>query len=544
MICESFVGNATLAKTADRAAILVLAVVAIAAALTFRDYGLGWDDYTHSQYGEYLLRLYGSGFADKHALSFVNLYEYGGGFDMAAALLAKTLPFDLFETRRLTGAIVGLIGLFATWRLARRLGGPLAGFSAITLLAACPLYYGHMFINAKDSPFAVAMAVLLLGIVRALDEYPKPDARTVALFGVGLGAAFGTRVLAAVAAPSVAFALLLIVASEARRLGRHRALTHLAQFTGALLPGFALAYLIMGALWPWSIISPLNPLRALFYFDQFFEKPWRELYDGTLFWVPAMPPSYVPHLFFLKLPLVMLILGLIGMAGAITLCMRHKIPSTQRASLLTVALAPLVPILIAMIMRPAFYNGVRHFIFLVPPFAVLGGLAAAWLFEPARDRNVRIASVAMAAAFAVGIAAPVIGMARLHPYQYVYFNPLAGGVAGAKGNYMLDYWGLAFKQAADGLRERLAASDELSRKKRKWIVAICGPQAAAQAELGAQFETTWTEKTADFVLTLDAFYCRRLRAPVLAEVKREGVIFARVYDLRGRLTPNLLRQPP
>ena len=79
---------------------------------TFRDYGLGWDDYTHSQYGELLLALYASGFRDTRALSFVNLYLYGGGFDMAARLLAKILPFDLFETRRLAGAAVGLIGLF------------------------------------------------------------------------------------------------------------------------------------------------------------------------------------------------------------------------------------------------------------------------------------------------------------------------------------------------------------------------------------------------------------------------------------------------
>jgi hypothetical protein len=70
----------------------VLASVAAIAALTFRDYGLGWDDYTHSQYGDLLLALYSSGFGDQRALSFVNLYKYGGGFDMAAALAAKRSP--------------------------------------------------------------------------------------------------------------------------------------------------------------------------------------------------------------------------------------------------------------------------------------------------------------------------------------------------------------------------------------------------------------------------------------------------------------------
>ena len=173
----------------------------VVAALTFRDYGLGWDDYTHSQYGELLLKLYGSGFADTRALSFVNLYKYGGGFDMAAALAAKVLPFGLFETRRLVGAAVGIIGLIATWRIGRRLGGPVAGLVALVLLATCPLYYGHMFINAKDAPFAAAMAVLLLGLVRAFDEYPRAGRAHGRARGVGLGLAFGSRILAGIAAP-------------------------------------------------------------------------------------------------------------------------------------------------------------------------------------------------------------------------------------------------------------------------------------------------------------------------------------------------------
>src|SRR5262249_56197662 len=82
--------------------------------MTFRDYGLGWDDYTHAQYGDLLLKLYGSGFADRRALSFVNLYKYGGGFDMAAPLSPQILTFDIFLNRPVRGAVFRLIGLIAT----------------------------------------------------------------------------------------------------------------------------------------------------------------------------------------------------------------------------------------------------------------------------------------------------------------------------------------------------------------------------------------------------------------------------------------------
>ncbi|HET7849837.1 MAG TPA: glycosyltransferase family 39 protein [Pseudolabrys sp.] len=531
------------AISADRIAFLVFVALAAIAAATFRDYGLGWDDFTHSQYGDLLLKLYGSGFSDTRALSFVNLYKYGGAFDMAAALAAKLLPFGLFETRRLIGAAIGLVGLFATFRLARRLGGPSAGLIALLLLATCPLYYGHMFINAKDAPFAAAMAVMLLGFVRALDTYPHPDARAVALAGIGIGLAFGSRILAVVAAPYVALALLLIVIAERRAVGWRGAAAHFGEFVLTMLPALALGYLMMGLLWPWSIVSPLNPVYATEYFDTFFEKPWKELYEGALISVPDMPATYLPHLFALKIPEIMLVLGSVGTIGSFVAAARPDIAANRRAGFLAVALAALMPVVIAMIARPALYNGLRHFVFVVPPFAALAGVAGAWLFDTAR-RYGKAAPAALAAVFLAGIAMPASDMVRLHPYEYTAFNWSSGGVRAVRDRYMLDYWGLAFKQAADDLRAKLAARRESPPAGRRWVVAICGPQSAAEVELGPQFETTWDEKKADFAMELGTFYCRPLQAPLLVNVEREGVSYARAYDLRGRPTPNLLTVPP
>ena len=528
---------------ADRMAIAVLAAVAILAVFTFRDYGLAWDDYTHSQYGDLLLKLYGSGFDDKRALSFVNLYMYGGGFDMAAALAAKLLPFDLFETRRLMGAIVGIIGLFATWRLGRRLGGPVAGLCAMVLLATCPLYYGHMFINAKDSPFATAMILLLLGAVRAFDEYPNPSRRSMVLIGVAVGAAFGSRILALIAGPYLAAALLLIIVEETRTLGLRATAERLGRFIWMLLPALPLAYLIMGLLWPYSILAPLNPLRAVEYFDKFFEKPWREMFDGNLTSVTQMPPIYVPQLFSLQLPEIMLALGIAGVISALIAIVRCDLPITRRTGLLVVTLAAVLPVSLVLLTHPALYNGVRHFVFLTPAFAVLGGLFAGWVYEHARFRS-RLAARAVALVFIAGVAIPVIGMKRVHPYEYTYFNRLAGGVQSANDNYMLDFWGLAFKQTGTELRTRLARANVQPPKGRKWVVAICGPQSAAQVALGPQFETTYDQKKADFAMALGTYYCRHLRAPILADIERDGVIYGRVYDMRDRAPEKLVTEPP
>lgn len=528
----------------DGLAIATLIAVAAVAALSFRDYGLSWDDFTHAQYGDLLLALYRSGFTDTRALSFVNLYEYGGGFDMAAALAAKVLPFTLFEVRRLVGAAVGLIGLIATWRTGRRIGGPLGGLVALILLATCPLYYGHMFMNPKDAPFAAAMALLLLGLVRAFDEYPRPSRSTIVLFGIALGLTIGSRVIGGLAGLYALAAAVLVVGVEARRIGMRAAAASLRAFVLRLAPGLVLAYIVMAIVWPWGVVSPLNPFRATIYFSHFFEKPWRELFGGALIEVVDMPRLYVPILFTLTMPEIFLALALPGFALALTNASRNDISTPRRATLLLLAVAAILPIAFTVATRPAMYNGIRHFVFVTPPLAALGGYAGARLLGWLRGRG-RTPLVSGAIMLAALAALPVVEFTRLHPYEYTYFNRVAGGVRGAEARYMLDYWGLSFKQASAALLARLAETGEKPPPPdRTWKIAVCGPHPTVAVALGPQFDLTWDPKGADFAMMLGVFYCAAFDAPALFEIRREGVLYARVYDIRGRSFPSLFAMPP
>jgi Dolichyl-phosphate-mannose-protein mannosyltransferase len=531
-------------RTCDDAAMLVLVAVALVAGFTFRDYGLGWDDYTHAEYADLLLKMYGSGFKDTAALSFVNLYMYGGGFDMAAALLHKIIPLGLFETRRLVGAIVGVIGLAAAWRLSRRVGGPLAGLATLLLLALCPTFYGHMFMNPKDSPFAVAMVILMLGLVRLAEEYPYPSPRTVLIVGLGVGLSIGSRILGCLALLYALVGFVPMLIDEVRTHGPRETARRFVQMAYALLPGLILGYLVMGLIWPWSITGADHPFMAATYFSHFFEKPWKEMFDGAIVSVPDMPWSYLPTLFALQLPEILLALATASIVASIASLPRGDVPARRKTILLMLTLAALLPLAIAMVMRPALYNGIRHFIFVIPPMTVLAGLAFArgmeWLGE-----NRRSWQPAALIVFAFGLSLPLGEMIRLHPYQYTHFNHIAGTVRGADDRYMLDYWGLAFKQASDGLREQLDERHETPPPGHKWNVAVCGPHRGAQVALGPDFTIGWDSHVADFAMTLGEFYCKGLiSAPIMVEIKRDDVVFARVYDIRGRSISSLLSVPP
>jgi hypothetical protein len=532
----------SLEQICDDLAWVALGVVAVVAGMTFQDYGLGWDDYTHAEYADLLLKMYGSGFKDTGALSFANLYMYGGGFDMAAALLHKILPLELFESRRLLGAIVGVIGLGVSWRLARRIGGPIAGLAALLLLALCPTYYGHMFMNPKDAPFAVAMIILMLGLVQLAQEYPKPSVHTVLIVGVGAGLSIGSRILGGLALIYGLIGFMPLVIADVRAVGAREATKRFAHVCHVLLPGLLLGYLIMGLIWPWSVIEVANPFRALTYFSIFFEKPWKEMFDGALVSVPDMPWSYLPTLFALQLPEVLIALLAVGVGGTAVALVRREVPADRKTILLMLTLAALLPLVIAIVKRPALYNGIRHFVFVVPPMAVLGGVAFGWLVQWLRNYG-RAAQGAFAGLFVIGLGLTLSEMIRLHPYQYTHFNHIAGTVRAADTQFMLDYWGLAFKQASDELQDLLDERDEEPPKGRKWKVAVCGPQRPAQVALGQDFTIGWDSKAADFAMTLGEFYCKGLNAPVLVEIKRDDVVFARVYDIRGRNISDLLSIP-
>ena len=107
---------------------------------------------------------------------------------------------------------------------------------------------------------------------------------------------------------------------------------------------------------------------------------------------------------------------------------------------------------------------------------VLAGVAFTWLMNWLREHH-RSWQPAAVAVFSFGLLLPLGEMIRLHPYQYTHFNHIAGTVRAADDLYMLDYWGLALKQASDSLREELVERQEFPPRGRKWKVAVCGRSA-------------------------------------------------------------------
>src|SRR6266478_7715053 len=68
----------------DRLSFGIIVPGAVLALLTFRDYGVTWDEDAHNWYGNFVLAYYLSFFNDTSALHMRVLYNYGTAFDTLA----------------------------------------------------------------------------------------------------------------------------------------------------------------------------------------------------------------------------------------------------------------------------------------------------------------------------------------------------------------------------------------------------------------------------------------------------------------------------
>ncbi len=254
--------------------------------LTFRDYGLGWDDYTHSQYGELLLTLYGSGFTERprallrQSLHLWRRLRHGGG--------ALSPKFCRSICSRRAGSSARSSALSASSQpggSAAVSADQSAGLIALVLLATCPLFDGHMFINAKDAPFATAMIVLLLAHrAGARRISARPRARTVALFGVGArtGVWFAHPCRGVAHRAVRALGMIVIRRKPHSRYRAAAANAHVRNSSGPCCRRWRSAICIMGLLWPWSFVTPLNPLARQRIFLQVLRKAVARIVRGQI----------------------------------------------------------------------------------------------------------------------------------------------------------------------------------------------------------------------------------------------------------------------
>jgi hypothetical protein len=513
---------------------LVLVVASLRAAY---EVGIVWDEEADALYGDHVLAWFTSGFTNEDALTNGDLHLYGTLFELPAQWLVANakFPWGQYETRHMLTALIAALGVLAVGKAAARIAGRRAGFLAGLTLALTPCWTGHGFFNAKDIPFAVAAAFVVYSCVRiALQSAPLrwSDAWVA---GASAGCAIGIRaggmfVLAYPALTSLArFALDAreLHASGGRRAVAKASLHVLSRLAAALVVAWAL----MVCTWPWGMISPIaHPLEAARAAKRFV---WNgsTLFEGTHVPADNVPPHYLFRWFSITLPEIYLFAAICVAVAAVSLIVARKRPRLDlphALAIATLAGAVVIPLGAVLIVHPVIYDAHRHFLFLVPPLAAGAGVALDWAWsELSLPYLVRVAG---AWSFAVLCGMVIFDMGRLHPFEYLYFNRMAGGLPAAAGRYETDYWGASYREGIEWVAEHVR------RRSGKLRVAVC--DAAPRTKYYVKRSPEMSEhlvivdrlQDADVTLAYTRGDCaERYSGLALHQVEREGVALLHVF---------------
>jgi len=310
----------------------------------------------------------------------------------------------------------------------------------------------------------------------------------------------------------------------------------------ALLAYFILACLVTYAAWPGLWRAPVRGyLSAIGEASDF---PWdgKVLFAGMDYPASELPRSYLPALLALQFSEPALALFGVGLILAASRFWRDK---RSRPALGIMALWFFAPLAATMAVTPTLYDNFRQFLFIVPPLFIFSGFGLQELFglcqRLGRPFSGKASSAVPGAVSAILLAAllwpGIYWDVKLHPYQYAYYNQLAGGVGGAFRRFEMDYWSTSYKEATEylnagapkGARVIVWGADQIVQEYARPDLEISEYPKGGPAP--QDFAVITTRHNKDLELYP--------RAPVVFQVGRQGAIFTVVK----RLSPADSAQP-
>jgi len=507
---------------------------------TFRDYGLTWDEEFHRTYGDHVLNWYSSLFRDGQALSFANTYLYGAFFNIVAQLATKVSPIGVYETRHLVNAFFGLLGIYTAYRLGSYIYNPAGGFFSAIFLTLTPVFYGQLFNNPKDIPFATLFLLSLFFIIQSYDSLRRIPCSLIFKIGISVGLAAGVRVGGVILLAYLAALWAFGFASQyflTRSLSKPKILFQFVTLASSFLTVTITAWVTMLLCWPWAQVSPIgNPMKALQSIAHFNWGPSTVFFGGHDISAADLPWTYLPTWLAISLPEFYFVSLGVGCLLAYRFVSTMSSTPNQVGQLIKVGLLTFVfcsPILTVIALHSTVYDGIRHFLFVLPPLAILAGVSFASLLRSNTKAIIRYGCTAVIFV-CTGITA--MDMIQVHPYQSVYFNrAVAGGLPSASKRFETDYWGSSYKEGAQWVIHNYRV--DTSRKIR---VANCssvpfltghffeGPDARQR------FINVKRHQDPHVFLTTTRFKCHeKARGRVLHVVERQGVPLLYIFELRS-----------
>ena len=432
--------------------------------------------------GQNVVNYYKTHGEDTTCLNFKdNLQYYGSSFDVITEYINQTFHIkDINISRHICNSLLGWLAILMVGLIAYQFGGFRASAIAMILLFLSPRFLGHSFNNPKDLPFAMAVISAIFGMVLFFKQFPKVKWYTFVILILSIAFSISVRIGGLILFGY--FGLLGLIylffhLSNNKKKGNKLQSNGSADTYHITLKDF-FKLLVMGLLicivgyfaglllWPFALQAPIkNPMEA-FKLMSSFDISLRQLFEGTMQWSDRLPWYYTPKYILISIPIAVII----GMILFFIFCWRKK---EDRFWAFFVFFTFFFPVFWIVYTRANVYGGWRHAMFAYPPMVVAAGWGfdglVRWVESKLGINNeklkmdndcsrearpcvstkgviVNVASVVILLALLIG---PIRHIVANHPYEYVYFNELAGGAKKAFGNYEMDYYYHSTREASE-----------------------------------------------------------------------------------------------
>jgi hypothetical protein len=327
-----------------------------------------------------------------------------------------------------------LIGnrIFKDWKI---------GLLGSLFLIISPRIFAHSFYNPKDIPFLSAYIIAIYTMLLFLE---KKNVITALLHGIAIGVVCSIRTPGLIIIPITFFFYFFDLF-----LSRDKLKNYLK--AGIFL--FISLIIAVGLVIWFTPILYTHPIENFIQaFNLMKQYPWNDIqfYMGKDIG-NHIPWHYSIVWFSISSPVFYLLLLLLG---SITLAV-HTLKSRLREhfrsmrDLYLVAACGILPIIAVIIMKSIIYTDNRQMYFAYPALLLISLYGFTSLLDKIRKKN-QYWRLWTAIILIGGLAYPVYFMIRYHPYQYTYFNFLAGSkMSIIKERFGLDTWGVS---TVDGLK--------------------------------------------------------------------------------------------
>ncbi len=428
-------------------------VLLIAMMVLSQSAGISGDEHFKVEQAEDVYNFYTTLGKDTTAVNPSNpaLKYYGQSIDSIVYAITKNLNIeDYYATRHLFNSILGWLLMFSIGLTAGMIFGWRSGIITLVLIFLSQKILGHSWNNSKDIPFAAFYTLTILFLTKLLNELPDLKKSTLAFISIGIAGSISVRIGGLILIPYVFLVLGLFYVFKKDFYTKEGIITALKK--ALVLFGVAIVGYFLGLIfWPFGLINPIkNPIDSLTLMTH-YAVAIRQLFEGTLQISTSLPWYYGIKYMFITTPTVIFV-G-IGLFSA-SLFLRKDLSKNSRIYFFLL-FAFVFPLVYTIYKNSNLYGGWRHLLFAYPPIVVLSGLGFDY-FIANKNKIIKYGALGL---LILLIIHPLKHMIKNHPYEYVYYNELSGGVKGAYGEYELDYYYHSLQKACEWFIENELGND-------------------------------------------------------------------------------------